>query len=185
MRTDWVASSTWGEMKVTCDSASTVPLPSMIATGVPRRTCAARSTGTLMYASRPVFWSMVVSRVDGRDAVAHVHGHVADDAGGGGYDAVVLELHLLLVHLCVEGGQVGLRGVVGRLRLVEVGLARDPLREQPLHPLQLGARPLERGQLRLAGGFLAAHGRALLERIDLQDRRARLDAIAGPDEDRA
>ena len=118
-----------------------------------------------------------------RHLIADAHRDVADHAVGRRGDGVVAELHLLLLHLRVERLQIRLGRLARRLGLLELLLADRAGLVELLRALLLLAGVVHIRLLQLALGFLARDGRALASRIDLEERRARPDPLAGPDGD--
>src|SRR5207237_1906399 len=113
-----------------------------------------------------------------RDAIPFTDRNVADDSGGGRRDAMILKLDLIFADLRVERREIGLRGFQAVLRRIEFVLADGAGGEQRSQPLDLSLPVLDVCLPRRALRLRIAHGGDLFLGIDLEERRARTDAVA-------
>ncbi len=119
----------------------------------------------------------------GGDAVPLPDRDVAHDACLGSVHPVVLQLDLAFADLRVERLQPRFRRPQRVLGLLELLAADRAGADERLEALDLLAPVLGVGLHAGAAGFRAADGGALLFRVDLDERRAGADAVAGLDED--
>ena len=108
-----------------------------------------------------------------------MHRNIADHALGGGVNFVVVELHLLLAHLSIERVELLLSGIQRRLRAIQLLLAHHPIGKQFTRALVLLPRVTQVRQLRRPRSLLAADRGLLLQRINLHQRSAGINAVTG------
>ncbi len=94
-----------------------------------------------------------------------------------------MQLHLLLLQLCVERFELLFRGFVIGLRLIEILFGHDARVEQLLRAVELLLGVGDVCDLRRARGCLTSHRGFLLQRINLNQRLTGGHAIARLHED--